>query len=269
MTLHFIGLGLYDEKDISVKGLEIIKSAHKIYLEHYTAVLSCSVKRLETFYDQDIEIAERDFVEKGPDQMLSEAKDHDVAFLVVGDPMAATTHLDLMLRAKKMGVKVHYVPNASIMNAIGVVGLELYKYGKTTSVVFPEPGWKVDTPYDVLKQNSQQGLHTLCLLDIKISEPSKEDLRYGDSSSPQESRFMTVSQAIKALMEIESRRQENFFTDETLCVGCARIGGSDMVVRAGKAKELLDIDFGAPLHSLIVPGNLHFIEEEALELWKG
>ena len=37
--LHIIGLGLADEKDISVKGLEIVKKAERVYLEAYTAVL--------------------------------------------------------------------------------------------------------------------------------------------------------------------------------------------------------------------------------------
>ena len=37
--LYLIGLGLGDVKDITVKGLEIVKRAHKIYLEAYTSIL--------------------------------------------------------------------------------------------------------------------------------------------------------------------------------------------------------------------------------------
>ena len=37
--LHIIGLGLADEKDVSVKGLEVIRKAERVYLEAYTAVL--------------------------------------------------------------------------------------------------------------------------------------------------------------------------------------------------------------------------------------
>jgi diphthamide biosynthesis methyltransferase len=37
--LYLVGLGLADEKDITVKGLEIVKKAERVYLEAYTAVL--------------------------------------------------------------------------------------------------------------------------------------------------------------------------------------------------------------------------------------
>lgn len=37
--LYLVGLGLADEKDITVRGLEIVKKAERVYLEAYTAVL--------------------------------------------------------------------------------------------------------------------------------------------------------------------------------------------------------------------------------------
>ncbi|HII71806.1 TPA: diphthine synthase [Candidatus Woesearchaeota archaeon] len=268
MALYLIGLGLHDEKDITVRGLEIVRRVKAVYLENYTSVLSCSVERLEDFYGRKVVVLDRDAVEKGPDEMLDQALDGDVAFLVVGDPMGATTHIDLVLRAHEKGVKVEFINNASVLTAIGVVGLELYKYGKTTSIVFPQEGWVVDTPYDVIRQNQEHGLHTLCLLDIKVSEPSKEALRKGGSVTASDPRFMTVNQAIQALLDIESRRGEKVFTDETLCIGCARLGSPEPFIRVGKAKDLLGVDFGAPLHSLIVPGKLHFMEEDALRLHK-
>jgi diphthine synthase len=95
------------------------------------------------------------------------------------------------------------------------------------------------------------GLHTLCLLDIK------KDLE----------KYMTVNEAIEILLKIESKRGENVFTNETFCVGCARLGG-DFVIKAGKASELLKFDFGKPLHCLIVPGKMHFMEEDILSNFK-
>lgn len=44
--LHLIGLGLADEKDVTVRGLEIIKKAERVYLEAYTAVLLVSKEQL-------------------------------------------------------------------------------------------------------------------------------------------------------------------------------------------------------------------------------
>ena len=181
MTLTLIGLGLGDSKDITLKGLEAIQKADKVFLEHYTSILSCSKEDLEKEYDKDIILASRDIVEQDAQQILEPAKTSNVCFLVVGDPFGATTHSDLFLRAKELNIPVEVIHNASILNAIGVVGLELYKFGKTPSIVFPEEGWKVETHYDVIKQNKELGLHTLCLLDIKVSEPSKESLLKGSN----------------------------------------------------------------------------------------
>lgn len=268
MTLHIIGIGLGDEKDITVRGLEIVKRCSAVYLENYTAVLQCPVSSLESLYGQKVILADRNFVEKNPDPMLYKAKSSDVAFLVVGDAMSATTHVDLVLRARKEEIAVRIVPNASILTAVGAVGLELYKYGKTVSVVFPEEGVKVESFYDGLKWNLDSGLHTLCLLDIKTAEPTREGLKNESGSEAQEARFMTVSEGIQALLAVEKNRSEGVFTADAFCIGCARVGCDDARIVAGKASDLLDVEFGGPMHCLIVPGKLHFMEEDALALWK-
>lgn len=253
MTLYFIGIGLNNEKDISFNGLDIVKRCDSIYLEYYTSKLNCSVDCLERFYGKKIIIADRDLVENNPEEtILKDAKEKDTAFLVVGDIFGATTHTDLRLRAHKLGIKSRFVHNASIMNAVSVTGLELYKFGKTTSIVFTEPGYEPQTPYDVIKKNLKHDLHTLCLLDIKAKD----------------NRFMTVNEALKNLLAIEHNRLEKIITEDTLVIGCARIGSEDPVIKFGTVKQLLDEDFGEPLHSLIVPGKLHFIEEEVLEIFK-
>ena len=79
---------------------------------------------------------------------------------------------------------------------------------------------------------------------------------------------MSVNDAIRNLLRIELKRNEKMFTENTFCLGCARLGSDGYKIVYGKAKELLKIDFGAPMHVLIVPGRLHFAEEEALEQFK-
>lgn len=268
MTLYMIGVGLNDEKDITVKGLEFVRRAKTVYLESYTSILHCGKEELEKLYGKQVILADRDLVEKRSDEILDPALKNDVAFLVAGDPMSATTHTDLFLRANKNGVKVVVVNNASVLTAVGIVGLELYKYGKTTSVTFPQDSWNVETYYDVVKENKKRGLHTLCLLDIKTHEPSKAELKKEKPRKYEKPRFMTINEAIKCFLDVEKKRKEHVFTEDTLCVGCARLGGSDYKIKAGTAKELLNTRFGEPLHCLIVPGKLHFMEEDALELWK-
>jgi len=260
MTLYFIGLGLNDEKDITLRGLEAIKRCKKLYLESYTSLLGCPAARLEKLYKKKIILADREMVEqKAEETILADAMKGDVGFLVVGDPMAATTHADLFLRAKEKGIDVRIINNASVMNAVGNTGLELYKFGRTTSIVFPRENWIPESPYDAIKMNKQFGLHTLCLLDIQIETGKK---------SAGESRCMTINEGIHYLLNIGKKRKDGLITEDTLMVGCARLGADDAIIHAGKARDLLQMDFGKPLHCLIVPGELHFKEEEMLRLWK-
>ena len=79
---------------------------------------------------------------------------------------------------------------------------------------------------------------------------------------------MTVNEAIDELLNIEKKRKEKIFTKETFCIGCARLGSIEPKIVAGKAKDLLKIDFKEPLHCLIVPGEMHFIEEEAIKQYE-
>ena len=249
MTLHLIGIGLSTEKDITVRGLEIVKRCDKIYLENYTSLLQCSKEDLEKFYGKEIILADRETTEQGDEKIIAEAKEKEVAFLVVGDPLSATTHVQLFKLAKENNVEVKAIHNASVLTAVGEVGLELYKYGKTTSIPFLEDHPNLETPYNVIKENEE--LHTLCLLDLK----------------PKENKFMTIKEALEILEKIEVRKKENFISSDTLVIGCARLGSENSIIKAGPLKEIKEIDFGKPPYCLIIPGKLHFVEEEVLKLW--
>jgi diphthine synthase len=179
MVLYLVGLGLYDEKDITVRGLEAVKRCKRVYLEAYTSILMCDTSRLEAFYGAPVTVADREMVENEADKILEGADTEDVAFLVVGDPFGATTHTDLQLRARDKGIPVRVIHNASIMNAIGACGLQLYRFGEAISIVFFTDTWRPDSFYDKIAANRRQGLHTLCLLDIKVKEPNLEALCRG------------------------------------------------------------------------------------------
>lgn len=251
MTLYLIGIGLNDEKDISVRGLETIRSCDAVYLESYSSLLNCSIPDLERFYGKRVIAADRKLVEQS-EELITAAVNKNVALLVIGDPWGATTHIDIMLRCRQKSIHFKVINNASIITAVGITGLQIYKFGKTTSVPYPDRNFRPETSYEIINQNSLLGLHTLLLLDIR----------------PDLGKFMTVAEAIDILLEIESKRQQRVFTPETLCIGCARIGSDDFIIKAAAAKELKKSDFGRQPHCLIVPGELHFVEEEALRQWK-
>ncbi|XP_027091730.1 probable diphthine methyl ester synthase isoform X3 [Coffea arabica] len=272
--LYIIGLGLGDEKDITLRGLEAVQKSQKVFIEAYTSLLSFGISSdglstLEKLYGKSITVADREMVEEKADDILLEATSSDVAFLVVGDPFGATTHTDLVVRAKKLGVDVKVVHNASVMNAIGVCGLQLYRYGETVSLPFFTDTWRPDSFYEKIQRNRKLGLHTLCLLDIRVKEPSLESLcSYRGKKQYEPPRFMAVSVAIEQLLEVEQMRGENAYTEDTTCVGFARLGSEDQLVVAGSMKQLLEVDFGLPLHCLVIVGDTHPVEEEMLDFYK-
>ncbi|KAI8320466.1 diphthine synthase [Martensiomyces pterosporus] len=262
--LYIVGLGLSDERDITVKGLEAVKSSERVYLEAYTSILMVEKERLEEYYGKEVIIADREMVESNSDEILKDADNVNVSFLVVGDPYGATTHTDLVIRAHELGIQVKTIHNASIMNAVGATGLQLYNFGQTISMVFFTETWRPDSWYDRIKENSEIGLHTLCLLDIKVKEQSIENMARGRLIY-EPPRYMTVNQAVEQLLEIEDNRQEKAYTADTLAVGISRVGSDDQVIKAGTLKQLLDVDFGKPLHSLVIVGHrLHPLEAEIM-----
>src|SRR3989338_9078042 len=205
MTLYLIGIGLENEKDITVKGLEIVKRADVVYLENYTSLLQCSIEDLEYFYEKKIKLADRKTTEQTDEEIVNLAKQKEVAFLIIGDPLSATTHIELYRLAKEQQVPVKIIHNASILTAVGETGLQLYKFGRVISIPFLDDVPHLETPYRILQQNQYFELHTLFLLDLK----------------PEQKKFMTVNQALEILQQIEKRKDENVVKQNMLVIGCA------------------------------------------------
>ncbi|KAK8339152.1 hypothetical protein V6Z11_A08G016600 [Gossypium hirsutum] len=270
--LYIIGLGLGDERDITLKGLDAVKKCEKVYIEAYTSLLSFGLSTdglstLEKLYGKPIILADREMVEEKVDNILSEARGSDVAFLVVGDPFGATTHTDLVVRAKTMRVDVNVVHNASVMNAIGICGLQLYRYGETVSIPFFTETWRPDSFYEKIERNRNLGLHTLCLLDIRVKEPTLESLCRGRKQY-EPPRFMTINTAIDQLLEVEQKHGKSAYDEDTNCVGFARLGSEDQMIVAGTMRQLRTVNFGEPLHCLVIVGKTHPVEDEMLEFYK-
>ncbi len=265
MVLYIVGLGLGDEKDITVRGLEAIRSSDKVFLEAYTSVLCVGKERLEAYYEKPIILADRNMVESEAEQIYEPAKTQNVSLLVVGDPVCATTHTDIMIRAKEFGVDVKLIHNASVMGAAGCCGLQLYNFGHTVSIPFFEENWRPTSFYPKIDYNRRGGMHTLCLLDIKVKEPDFEAMTRGKQVFLPP-RFMSIPTAASQLIEAEETLQKGAYNVETtLCVGLARLGQSTQQIVAGTLKELQEVDFGEPLHSFIVCGELHELEMEVLK----
>jgi diphthine synthase len=247
--LVFVGLGLHDEKGISLQGLEETKTADYAFIELYTSLLPhFSAKSFGAMVNKQFRIVSRhDLEEENGALILNAAEKGKTVFLVPGDPFMATTHVTLRIEAEKRGIKTRIVHGASVISAIiGLSGLQNYKFGKTVTVPFIENF--SETPYNVIAQNKKRGLHTLCLLDLKVDEK----------------RFLNINEALTLLLEIEQKRKKGIVTPSTVAVGVARAGSNAPTLKADYIKELLKYDFGGPPQSLIFLGNLHFMETEAL-----
>ena len=188
------------------------------------------------------------------DDILLAAHEGNVAFLVVGDPLSATTHADLILRARRFQapgsetptpVPVKIIHNDSITTALGSSGLAGYNFGQTISVPFWTEDWRPDSWLGRIGENCQLGLHTLCLSDIKVREQSIEDMSRGIVRY-QPPRYMLIPQLITQLLEAAKTHNVDFLKPErTLAVALCRVGADDTptrrgeLVRAGTLAELL------------------------------
>ncbi|MEN6610419.1 MAG: diphthine synthase [Methanoregulaceae archaeon] len=247
--LTFVGLGLYDIRDISIKGRDCIGSADLVVLECYTSrLMGSSVADMEKAWGKPIRILTREDVEQHPDGILEAAKEKSVAFLTAGDPMVSTTHIDLRIRAAERGISTGIIHGASISSAVsGLCGLQNYRFGKSCSLPFPYKNWAPTTPIEVIEQNLRENLHTLVYLDIQVE------------------RYMRITEAVEILEKSADERGLAI----PLYVGVARAGSETPVVAAGTAGRLKTVDFGDPLHILIVPGKLHEMEQAYLEMFAG
>lgn len=249
--LTFIGLGLNSEKNISLLGMEEAKKADTVFIELYTSLMpELNVSQLEKLIGKDVcAVARRDLEEDSGKRILESARVGKTVFLVPGDPLMATTHVDLRIRAEKQGVTTRIVHGASIVSAaIGLSGLQNYKFGRSVTIPLYDSNPLDATPYSVICENLKLGLHTLCFLDIRAEEK----------------RYMTIGDALEVLFTLERNKRQRVVRKNTLAVGIARAGSDNPAVKADYVKPLQKYGFGKPPHTLVFPGKLHFMEAEAL-----
>ena len=235
--LYLIGTGIGN--GLSSEAIEILKGCKKIYLESYTSVFQGDLKKVEKLINKKVEKAERDFVESYD---VSNALKENVALLIIGDVFSATTHISLFNDCKEKNVEVKILNNSSILTAIGITGLELYKFGKTASIPFNNKN--IETPFKILENNRKINAHTLFLLDL---DPLKD-------------KFLNIREGIEYL-------EKRGFKGKV--VGCARLGSDDFVIKYGDSEKVKEENFGEGPYCIIVPSDkLHFMEEEVLKRWE-
>jgi diphthine synthase len=254
--LVFIGLGLQDESGMSLRGQREAKSCDYLFAELYTSVMpGLDLDKLAKLVGKPVSMLSRSEVEEAAEQViLPKARAGKVGFFVAGDPMVATTHIDLRLRASKLGIKTRIFHAASVGSAAaGVTGLQSYKFGRTVTMPAFWQGEFPESIYDTIKHNLSAGLHSLVLMEVDVENR----------------RHISIPAGLEQILDLSERKSDRTITPETLVVGISRLEAHDMVLKAGSVSELMQVDFGGPPHTLIFPGQLHFVEAEALQVFCG
>ena len=243
--LYLIGLGL-NEKGMALEGAEIVRSCDSVYLESYTVDFPYSREKLGKILDVNIEVLGRDKVES--ENIVKEAKEKDVALLVYGSPLIATTHITLIKDAEDLGVEYKVINSASIFDAVVESGLQFYKFGKVASM----PKWdeknnyKPDSFMEIVKDNQSVEAHSLILCDIGLEfEDALEQLK-------------------------RSSENHDFSLEGRKIVVCESLGTDNQNFHYGEVDRLLSSkpDKIKNPFCLIIPGKLHHSEEEMLKIFE-
>ncbi len=230
---YLIGLGL-NSRSLSLEALEACKKSSRIYLENYTVEFPYSFEELEQVIGKKLIPLTRTLVEG--ESFVEEAKKNNIALLVYGSPLAATTHSSLILKCKKEKIDFKILENSSIFDAVCETGLQIYKFGKTASLPKFQVNFKPSSFIDIIKDNKKISAHSLMLVDIGLSYP----------------------EALKQLQE----SSKNKLKIEKMIV-CSRLGTADSKIYYDDLDELYGKEVYPPF-CFIIPSTLHFLEEEML-----
>ena len=277
--LLLIGMGPGRLSAMSLEAVEAAKAADVRRYEAYTALWPRS--ELDAFEAAvgSIEKVMRPEVEQ-PDVLFELARNSLVALLVVGDPLQATTHVDLQLQAAEAGIECRVFHGVSITTLVtGAVGLSNYKFGRQTTLTYPYGGWVATSPLEVIAVNMHQNLHTLALLDL---DPTGEGVGHQVPMKPSDAlvslRLMwdKLGEMLDDLPRetaLEAMRHEACAAllarslDDVHVVLCADMGTDDERVVATTVGALGDVE-GGRLNSLVFQSTASEVEEKALLRWQ-
>ena len=275
--LILIGMGPGTVAAMTTEAISAAKFADYRRYEAYTALWPDEeLAKLELLVGP-IEKVMRPEIEN-PDEILSLAKEHVVAVLVVGDPLQATTHVDLQLQASERGIDCEVVHGISITNLVtGAIGLSNYKFGRQTTLTYPYSGWIATSPLEVIAVNRGMGLHTLALLDLDPTGAGTGKQRPMQPVDAVESLNAMAGKLVEAVegMPVDSTFEQLKVENITqICsdisalkvVLCSDMGTSEQSIVTTTVGSLADIE-GGRLNCLVFPANTSDVEEKALLRW--
>ncbi len=251
--LWLIGLGPGDLSAMTTASIDAAKSCDYRFLEGYTALLPTGEEQKLVEIVGEYELLMRPGVEN-PNQLFELAKENAVALMIVGDPLQATTHVDLQLRAEAAGINCYVIHGISITTIVtGAVGLQSYRFGRQVTLAYPYGDYLATSPFELILENLQRDLHTLVLLDL---DPTGMGV---DEQKP-----MNPAMAVDILRRSADKIGENI--DLWKIVLCSDMGRLEQRIFYGTLDDVQSINEGS-IHCLVIPGRLDELEGEALARW--
>jgi len=246
-SLKFVGLGL-GSRGLSVEAQEEMRGADETFLEYYTNPHDPALIRELGRLGVRTTVVDREFVEDGR-AILDHARAKNVVLASPGDPMIATTHVELRVRAIRAGIPTKVIHSATVGTAAASEsGLHYYKFSRTVTVT-RESVQRLSQAYQILHENLLEAAHTLLLLEYDVDGE--------EGVSPE--------RAIRGLLAAEANFKLGVVSPETFALVLSRLGRNNEARAAGSFAKLEARSFGDPPHSMIIPGSLHFTETEAVE----
>lgn len=253
MAIFFIGLGSQPPHSLPNGALNLLKSADEVYADVYTSPWRFDLlKKMEKIVGKPIKEARRSFLED-VDKVVEIGREKNIVILCMGDPFIATTHSVIRVKARQNGIKVKALYSSSFINALfGELGLHFYKLGFIGTVMDVPPS-ALTSIYLGVKGALEAGRHSILLLEFDYDKGF----------------YLSPSIALSKMQEIESSLKGGTFEEDLALIVASRVGFEDQKFTVGFLKELIDLDFGEPPHSIVIPAALHFTEKESLKVLHG
>ncbi|MDE1846112.1 MAG: diphthine synthase [Candidatus Micrarchaeota archaeon] len=251
--LFLIGIGL-NNRDIPYSAADDLSGADEVLVDQYTNFITDEdLAWITSKFQISPKLIHRSDLEENAKVMVEKAKEKDIVLLVSGDPLIATTHHTILDLAAKKGVEYKIYHSSNIFSgAIGESGLDIYKFGPTTTITFWSEKYKPTSFIDVVKKNFENGQHTMCLCDYHYNEK----------------RRMKVSEAIELLHVADETKGYGFITEKSKILVLGDVGKDSQEIRYLQVGKINKEDlraFEGKVITLIVPGPMNFAEEEALQ----
>ena len=230
--LFLVGLGLYDEKDITIRGLETAKKCDIVFLENYTNIWFGKLENLEKLIGKKIEKVRRKNLENESFKIIQLAKEKNVCILVPGDPLVSTSHYALIEEAKKEGVKYKIIHSSSILNAILESGIRITQIGRFITIPLPKRTQN-KLPYSVykaIKESKERNLKTVCFLDIDVEN----------------NQYLSVKDALNLLLKMEEKFKEDVINENQEIIILSKLGSKSQIIEKIKLFEGLRKEYDLP-----------------------